>query len=212
MIKAVIFDLDGLLVDSELLHYLTNKIAFRKYGVNITKEFYIKNWIESLGGSNKVINDYKLNVNIGKLRKEKITIYKRLAKEKLKLMPGAVNSIKRLKKIPLGVCSSSYNDDVYNSLDKFKLRKYFKAVTSYDDVKNCKPHPEPYLKTAKKIKVNPKYCLVIEDSLKGMQSAKSAGMKCIVIPKSYTRHEDFSKADLILKSLNELDLKILERF
>ncbi|MDP2974118.1 MAG: HAD-IA family hydrolase, partial [Candidatus Diapherotrites archaeon] len=85
----------------------------------------------------------------------------------------------------------------------------FDAIIGAEDCSKSKPHPEPYLKAIKKLGVKPENALALEDSSRGVESAKAAGCKCIAMPNHFTLDEDFSKADLIVKSLAEIDEKIL---
>jgi len=88
-----------------------------------------------------------------------------------------------------------------------KLNDYIDVIITRENYKKSKPNPEPYLVTAKKLKVKPNECVVVEDSLPGLKSAKSAGMKCIVIPTGLTKKQNFKEADLIVKSAKDINLE-----
>jgi beta-phosphoglucomutase-like phosphatase (HAD superfamily) len=90
-----------------------------------------------------------------------------------------------------------------------KLSSYIDVIVTREDYKKSKPDPEPYLITAKKLNISPKDCVVIEDSLTGLKSAKSAGMKCIMIPTGLTKKQDFKEADLVVKSAKYINIKNL---
>jgi len=212
MIKAVVFDMDGVIVDS--LHiYLDglNKV-FRKHGVTVTREEFIDIWILGKGSTEKFIKDNKLDVSIDQIRKEKADLFRNYGVEKLKEVPGAVKLIKELSsEFPLGLATSSYPHNVDAVFKKFNIGGYFKHIIHVDDVENIKPHPEPYIKIASKLGVKPEECVAIEDAESGMLSAKGAGMKCIVFPNGFTKDQDFSQADLVVKSLDEINAEVIRK-
>lgn len=81
----------------------------------------------------------------------------------------------------------------------------FNVIVTHEDCESLKPDPEPDALTANKLGIEPKYCVAIEDTALGVESAKGAGMKCIVIPNEHTKHQDFSSADTVVKSASEIE-------
>ena len=126
-------------------------------------------------------------------------------------MPGAIDLVHSLyrKGFPLAVASASPMRIINAVLDKFDIRDKFKAVHSAEHDKHPKPAPDVYLRTAAELNIDPQNCTAIEDSLKGMQSAKAAGMNVIVVPNPVeVENPDFKKADWFLDSLKEVDEKM----
>ncbi len=207
MIKAVIFDVDGLLADTEPLHFMAWKEVVEKYDVKLTKYVFIKR-LAGIGGAETAIyfsRKYGLDHRI--LLKEKARIYTKLRK-KVKPMAGAKAAVLKFRKImPVSAASSSRTNDVSYVLKKIGVLKYLEHVTTADEVKRVKPFPDIYLLAAKKLRLEPKFCMVFEDTSVGVEAAKRAGMYCTAVPSGYTKLQDFSMADVILKSLKNISVE-----
>jgi len=212
--KAVIFDMDGVISDTNFLQSKIEEEILEKCGISLS----YKEITEKYAGMSdkefftKVCKDFKKRCNVNKLIKEK---WKRiLAKakmKKIKPIKGSIRLIKKLKKagFKLGVASASRKDFIKLVLSQLKILNYFDAITSSTEVKKGKPNPEIYLLTAKKLKVAPKDCIVIEDGKLGMLAAKRAGMKCIGLVKN--KNEKYP-ADKIVSDLTQLTLKDFKDF
>ncbi|MFH1544838.1 MAG: HAD family phosphatase, partial [archaeon] len=126
--------------------------------------------------------------------------------EEVKPIKGSIELLKELKGkgMKTALATSSRKKVADFILKKFNLEKEFNAVVNGEDVIHSKPHPEPFLLAAKKMKVNPEECLVIEDSEKGVIGAKKAGMKCIGLKDEKSGRQDLSKADLVTGDLRKL--------
>lgn len=208
IIKGVIFDLDGVLVDSEELHYLAWVEVLKPLGLNFSKkEFfdYTGKQIDITAG--ELIKKHNL-----KSSKEKLFLQRRRTAIKLfknsdvKLMPYAKNAVSFLakeNKVKLGLASGGIKKIVIMKLKNAGLYRFFLTVVAGDDVKRGKPHPDTYLLAAKKMKLKPKDCLALEDTQFGVESAKSAGLFCFAIPNEHSRRQNFSKADKVFKNLKE---------
>ncbi len=213
MIKLIIFDLDGLLVDSQSLQYEAYGKVFSQYGEPISRQDWIDHWIHGPGGPKAWIENRNLDLDYQKIRAEKKVIYEDLIQSKMKLKPGAKELVNLLyKKFPLVVASASRIESIELSLERFNLKDKFEHLISDIDMERGKPHPDVFLHAAKIMKVEPEDCLVFEDSSAGLQAAKSAGMKCIVCPDNF---EDsnigrYGAADKIVKQLNEVNLDTIK--
>lgn len=215
MIKAVIYDLDDLMVNSILIHVKADDVLLKRFGhktsdlpPDLNSHFVGMRVIDIL---KKIIEVFKLDVDLSVLYKNREKIFLELAQKELELMPGLVASLDFFQKNGFKIAmSTSANKDYLNLvLNKFKLKKYFEAIVTGDDVKSGKPDPEIYLATARKLGLKPADCLVLEDATAGIASAKAAGCKCIAIINNYTPPQDLSKADLVLNSLFDINLKIV---
>lgn len=215
MIKAVIYDMDGLFVDSEALHVKCWVIFLSKYGHDIND---VPGEMRGAVAGMRVIDyirdlvkifDFKKNPE--ELYEEREKIWIEIAKEELGLMPGAMESLDFFKSrgFRIAIASSGSRDYISAVLEKFSLRKYFDVVVTGDDVKKGKPDPEPYLVTVEKLGLKPEECLVLEDAEKGVRSAKDAGCICIGIDNPDTPPQDLSKADLVMDSLEEITPEII---
>jgi len=212
MIKVIIFDLDGLLVDSLPLLYKAYNQVFTKYGCPLS----LKDWREWINGSLKPkiwIQKNKLPVKEDEIRTEKKKIYEKLIRDELQLKSGALNLINNLYgKYRLCIASASRIESVKLAVNKFKLKSKFEKLISDTEMTKGKPHPDIFLKTAEIMKVNPDECLVIEDSIAGLKAAKAAGMICIICPDKFSdvKPAEFKGADKIVKNLDEVDLKMIK--
>src|SRR3989344_1234111 len=182
--KAVIFDLDGVIVDSMGLHDHLTTTMLKRYGIKITeKELNEKYAGVSSREIFKLLLKHK-NLDFDFLYEKKCKKTMILAK-KIQPIPGAIPLIKELKKngFKLGIGSSSKRSFIQFILKHFNLTSYFETFIGIEDVKKGKPDPEIFLLTAKKLQVLPRYCTVIEDGKAGMLAAKKAKMKCIALVK-----------------------------
>ncbi|MBU0646729.1 HAD family phosphatase [Patescibacteria group bacterium] len=213
MIRVIIFDLDGLLVDSQPLQYVAYNQVFTKYGHPITVEgwhawidnsYSVTEWIDVIGG---------LNLDPEVVRSEKKVLYERLIKSDLELKPGVLSRVKTLSKsYSICVASASRMESIRAALEKFGIYEMFEKVISDFDVPRGKPYPDVFLKTAEQMSAHPSECLVIEDSLAGLKAAKSASMKCIICPDSSRNQpsQKFEGADKIVKTLDEITLQTIK--
>jgi HAD superfamily hydrolase (TIGR01509 family) len=216
MNKLVIFDMDGLLVDSEPLQLRSYIETFAQYGVEITHEEYIREWIQNGKNAYHYVEAYKLAENrdseelVTEIRNKKRERYEVLIENELTLKPGAYELLEKLQgKIDMVIASSSRMESLEQIVDKFGIRDYFAAIFSDATAKRSKPFPDIFLDAAKKMEVKPSECVVIEDAEKGLSAAKAAGMKCVICPEKLAGDWDRSQASLVVGSLAELDLDII---
>ncbi len=212
--KAVIFDMDGVLIDSEPLHVLSDKTLLERIGVVIPENHLAK----YVGVTNPVMwKELISEFNIQKDLEEILNLHLSL---KLKLLKKsdfhAIDGIPELlqllysHEIPVGVASSSPNMFMKEVIKLLRLEKYIKAWVSAENVKDSKPKPDVFLKVAELLHVNPEKCVAIEDSTNGVASAKNAGMKCIGFRNINSGNQDLSKADLILDSIRDIHLQTMK--
>lgn len=207
--KAVIFDRDGVILDSESINVNSAVEAFKKLGIAMKEEE--KDWIVG-----RHPDDYKnlflekYDFSSEEFRNIQEKIYYELL-ESAPLIDEAILLIKQLYelKTPLALTTSSGLESTLQVLKSADLENIFSVIVTYEDYKERKPNSESYEITAKKLDLHPEDCVAIEDSSVGVEAAKNAGMKCIAIPNEYAKNQDFSKADLIVESADEIDIELL---
>jgi len=212
MIKAIIFDMDGVIINSEATWIKVVDNIFAGYGYEYTKEFH-----KMIFGSNAArIMRQNLDIRdseaeIGKKIIEKF-IYL-IKNEGVKEIPGIYQLLDKAKKnFVLAIASSTPKNGIELILDTLGIKDYFSVIVSGYDVKNPKPHPDIYLAAAEKLKLKPEECIAIEDSPNGVKAAKNAGMKCIALKNKYADDTELKKsgADMLVSSLDEITDKLLK--
>ncbi len=211
MIKAIIFDMDGVLVDTEPVHCASYVQTFQDHGVKIEDNHFYDHWTKKGGNLQQFVDQKGLNVDIDLLRSQKRTKYQDQLKESLPIIAGSKEVVQSLSLIyPLALATSSYAKEASLILELMEIKSNFKTIVTCEDVKNIKPDPECFLLASKRLGIDPKNALVIEDAQKGVIAAKRAGMRVIAIPNQYTFDHDFSLADRIIASINELTPQLIE--
>jgi len=209
--KAVIFDLDGVISDTQRLHFEVDIEVLKRKGI----DFSFKRIKKYAGVSDReffrelIFKKKKFSEKeMEKIIEMKYEILFEKMKKNLKPIKGVIELIKRLKRnsFRLGVASSSPKKAVNFILSSLKIKKYFNVILSRGDILRAKPDPEIYLKAAKLLRLKPEDCVVIEDSPSGIMAAKLAGMKCIAITTSLKKKQ-LKQADKIINSFEELSLK-----
>lgn len=216
-VKAAIFDLDGVVIKSENAWRASERELMLRRGIDVDKTNFRKTQVPFLIGRSQeeAAKIYKkffgLKEDAMVLRQERIEIMKPLFLD-VPLMVGVGDLIKFLfrQRFPLGLATSSPYELVEIVFSRFGLSRFFKAVVTAEMVGKGKPAPDIYLETAKLLKVKPRKCLVFEDAINGVEAAKSAGMRCIMIPNNFVNDEALNKADWIIESFLDIDLNRLE--
>ncbi|MFK8046600.1 MAG: hexitol phosphatase HxpB [Crocinitomicaceae bacterium] len=210
--KAIIFDMDGLLIDSEPLWKIAEIEGFGKVGLDLTStdceetvglriDEVVKLWYKKrpwTGSSCEEVTGDIVRVLIGEIKKQG------------KALPGVKETLEKCKSagLKLGLATSSYQNIIDAVLEKLEIGQYFDAVHSAEFEINGKPHPSVFMSCAEKLNVSPLECLVFEDSLNGVIAAKAARMKAIAVPEqSHAYNPKLIVADKIIHSLHDFDLK-----
>ncbi len=207
--KAIIFDMDGVLVDSEPHHVKIEKQLFAKLKLNISEEEHNTYMGKATNVMwDEIIHNKKLSYSSKELVEQTEKISKRyFAQQKLPPIDGLVEQLEKLKKnkTPMAVASSSGQEIIDVILKSNGLDKYFKYMVSSELVGESKPEPDIFLHTAKLLGVKPEECIVIEDSTNGIKAAKTANMFCIAYYGVVANTQDQSLADVQIANFSELE-------
>lgn len=209
MIKAVIFDMDGLMIETEHLQSKSMEKVLKEYGIKpkINKDGVVQ--VVGITAKDNLLlfkKKYHINENVNVLLDKKQQIYLRLLKKQIVAKEGLVNLLRLLKRyrVKIAVASSSALDHILLVVSELKIKHFFKVLVSGEHLKKGKPHPDIFLKVAKDLGLKPVDCIVLEDAQPGVIAAKRANMKVIAVPNQFTKSQDFSKADLIVNSLKDI--------
>jgi len=209
MLKAVLFDMDGVIVDTEPLHYKAYLKMFESVGVEVPNEMY-----SNFTGQSTFIVCKQICKNFNlKHKPEELVEIKRnnftklfFNDKNLQLIKGVEKLIKDYHKngLRLILASSASMFTINNVTKRFKLNNYFKDKLSGADLKASKPHPEIFIKAVKSANVETNECIVIEDSTNGIKAAKSAGIFCIAYKSESSKEQNYSLADKLITNYEEI--------
>jgi len=213
--SAVIFDLDGVIVDSEPFHCDAWINTFREKEVEIDNDYYFR----KLCGNHHSITVNTINTEFKKDIHPEWAAFRKsfhaseLARGRIEPLPFVVALIKELhdKGVRLAVASSSSHRFVKSVLTTIGLEGYFSVIHSAESVKNGKPAPDIYLKTAKILNVRPQNVIAIEDTRTGIQSAKKAGMKCIGFLNGRNTMDALQYSDFVINSFETLNYDMIRK-
>jgi HAD superfamily hydrolase (TIGR01509 family) len=209
MLKAVLFDMDGVIVDTEPLHHKAYQMMFNDFEIKVSESMYHG----FTGQSTRSICEFLCEHYILKakpidLEKTKRAHFTKLFFEDpdLHLINGVEDLIKNYHTngLTLVVASSASMFTINNVMKRFKLDTYFKDKLSGADLKASKPHPEIFINAAKAAGVSPTECFVIEDSTNGIIAAKEANIFCIAYKSENSKDQDYSRADLLISDYNAI--------
>jgi HAD superfamily hydrolase (TIGR01509 family) len=210
MIRTVIFDMDGVIIDSEPIHFKMENEMFQELKINVPYEEHCSYVGTSSQNMWEIIaRKYSLTIDVKQLVKKQHALYMAylLNEKELRPIPGVVELIQGLYRdyFKLVLASSSYMEVIEVVLSKLNLSNYFIAKVSGTELANSKPHPEIFIQSAKLANSEAEECMVIEDSQNGITSAKAAGMKCIGFANPNSGVQDLGNADLVIHSFSELN-------
>jgi beta-phosphoglucomutase family hydrolase len=212
MIKAVLFDMDGVIAETEQVHIEAEKQTMLKYGVQITEEeLHRYTGTTAKQTFTELIAKYKIDTTFQKIFNEKEKIMFKLLEKDADPVKGVIELLHKLKEehVKLAVASSSHRRLVQYVLRKLEITELFDSIITAEDVSRGKPDPEIFLKSAKMLKMSPAECLVVEDAELGVEAAKSAGMKCLGYKNPHSGNQDLSKADIVTDDFSTIDVQEL---
>ena len=216
-IKALVFDFDGTILDSEVPDYESWEELFQAHGTSLS----LDEWAVCVGGGPDDFDPYAIleaqtgqPVDRAAIREQRSSRFRALVEEQ-PIMPGVMQWLEDADRagLKLAVASSSDSAWVNGHLERRGLRERFICVHTRDDVERVKPDPTLYRLSVEALGIQPHEAVALEDSRNGMLAAKTAGLRCIAIPNPITQKLDFSEADIRLSSLGEMSLaELLDRF
>ncbi|MGB8951635.1 MAG: HAD family phosphatase [Candidatus Aminicenantales bacterium] len=201
--KALILDMDGLMIDSERLYFDAEKEMARKYGKKVEDATLWRMMghkpIESMA---IFVQELKLPVDAEKLLAERSEIMRQKFRDDLHPMPGLFPLIDTFyNKMKLSVATGAQREFLDIVVDRLGIREKFNVLQASDEIRNGKPDPEIYLVTCEKLKRIPRDCIVLEDSENGVLAGYRAGCYVIAVPSEYTKKQDFRSADFMALDL-----------
>jgi beta-phosphoglucomutase len=230
MLRTVIFDFDGVITDSEILHLRAFNRVLAQYGIEITTKDYYKDYLglTDFECFKLVADKSQLQLDrqgIKNLIKQKTRIFEELAKTEGRIIEGVRDFLKMLRQnnVPMAICSGALLAEIELMLEEARLRPFFAVIVSAEQVKKGKPDPGGFLLTLQKLNrivspakagiqnhILPNQCIVIEDSHWGLEAAKAAGMHTIAVTNSYDA-DQLAMAEKIVTQLGELSIVDLRK-
>jgi beta-phosphoglucomutase len=222
MLKAIIFDFNGVILDDEPLHFAAMREAVAAFGIDLTREAYWDRYLpmDDAGCLEAICRDNDVRLS-DKQRKNalahKAAAYDQLLQNRFPLFPGAARFIKSaFQRYPLAMASGARREEIEATLNTAGLDSLFTVIVAAEDFTRGKPHPESYLLALERLNAKirqsppilPGECLVIEDSVAGIKGAQAAGMVCLAISNSYPGPM-LSAANRIAASLEEVQVDSL---
>jgi beta-phosphoglucomutase len=222
MLRAVIFDFNGILVNDEPIHWELFRRVLEEEGLSLSDKEYYERYLgmDDRGCFRAVFQDRGRSLDdaaLAELIERKAAYYRSSIVDKMLVFPGVKELVPKLAaRFPLAVASGALRDEIELVLKSFGLRNFFRAIASAEDVAEGTPSPDIFLKALQGINngqshelIRPSECLVVEDSKEGVLAANRAGMKCLAITNSYPATE-LKSAQAVVESLEEVSLPKLE--
>lgn len=202
---GVVFDLDGVLLDSEELHYRAYNTVLRRFDGEVDRHEYALHWIAEGNGPEYAVERYRLPISAAELRAAKALVYTELLAREAQLMPGVREALARLSPYArLAIATNSSRSDVAFVLQHFSLNEWFFAVVVREDYAQAKPAPDAYREAVRRLALPPTEILVVEDSPRGVRAAQAAGLVVVAVPNAFTRYCAFPAHVKTLASLDAL--------
>ena len=210
MIKAILWDNDGVLVDTERLYFQATREILARVGVNLTREMFVEYLLKKgksvwhLAAEKGTPPD-----RVDRMREERNARYSQLLQEENTVIAGVAETLPKLHQFTMGIVTTSRREHFDIIHRASGLLQYFAFILTREDYEKSKPDPEPYLRGLEKTGVERSECIVIEDSKRGLTAATRAGLRCLVIPTELNRDDDFSEAYMVLDAITDVTPELL---
>jgi HAD superfamily hydrolase (TIGR01509 family) len=210
--KAILFDNDGVLVDTEALYFRANREVLATVGVDLDEAAYVELFLRQGTGAFHLAAARGVSPDeILALREARNRRYEEMVSQEEILIRGVLDVVRRLsQRFRLAIVTSAEPEPFARTHARTGLLPFFEVVVTRADTVRAKPDPDPYLLGVSRLGLPASECLVIEDSERGLRAAKAAGLACWVIPSGLTRGSDFTSADAVLTDLDEAAVVLLD--
>jgi len=216
MIEAVLFDLDGVLIETELQTFKFYQSYLKDHGIELKDaDFIYKAGRKSVDFWKDVLTEeQQKTINTSEITRLKREKFNTAPDQFIGRVAGGVELLELLQRHKYKMALASQNERrmIETAVNWLNVKKYFSEILSIEEIKNLKPSPEIYLLAAKRLGVKPNNCIVIEDSKDGVNAAKNAGMACIGLQHSYTPIDALSRADIVVNTLNDVTIDLVSNF
>ena len=223
MLRAVIFDFNGIIVDDEPIHFELFRRVLEEEGIALSEKDYYARYLgmDDRGCFTTVYRDQGRSISdkqVAGLIARKAVYYQETIRNNIHPFPGVTTLVSQLaERYSLAIASGALRNEIESILSSIGIRKYFRAVVSAEDVAQSKPDPEIFLKALARLNedyfpgkpIAPGECLVIEDSKEGIKGARQAGMRCLAVANSHAA-DQLGEADAVTDSLEHVDLNLVE--
>jgi HAD superfamily hydrolase (TIGR01509 family) len=210
MIKAILWDNDGVLVDTERLYFQATREIMARVGVDLTQEMFVEYSLKK-GKSvwHLAVEKGTPPDQVDRMREERNARYSQLLREENTVIEGVAETLPKLHQFDMGIVTTSRREHFDIIHRASGLLQYFAFILTREDYEKAKPDPEPYLRGLEKTGVERNECIVIEDSKRGLTAATRASLRCLVIPTALNRDDDFSEAYMVLDTITDVTPELL---
>jgi len=204
--RALLWDNDGVLVDTEPLFFQATREALAPFGVSLSEDVYVDFALRSGRSLFELIAERGVSrEEIGRTRERRDARYTELLRAGVTVLDGVRETLAALSgRLPMAIVTASGRAHFDTIHEPLGLLEHFDFVLADGDYARQKPEPDPYLAAAERLGLDPRECLVVEDSERGLQAAVAAGMRCLVVPSGFSRGGDFAAAHRVLASAREV--------
>lgn len=222
MLRAIIFDFNGVLVDDEPLHLQAFQRVLKEEGISLEKKDYYARYLgmDDRGCFRAAYQEHGkplVEATLKELIRRKAGYYRKAIAEEIRLFPGVDKLIPALSaEMPLAIASGALRSEIQGILARIGLKNYFQVIVSAEDVAEGKPHPEIFIKAVALLNRNQAErplgaaeCLIVEDSKEGILGARRAGIKCLAVANSHPAGE-LTQADTVVKGLEDVSIDFLK--